>query len=572
MIDLLGKLQAIIKPLGGDVLNTDWLDDLPRNDYLTAQGTVLGHLRDFVSDGNPLDRKALHALFRIDEHCRENVAALTRQYVAAPVLAYEVDERLWQSVYDYYHVLDRAYQTFLDRHAADPARCSFAEDIPHLLLNTVDSLRYAAKWRYLRYQSMVEGGWLRLHRLYLLAESLGCTITPLHHYPDQPPVTIMSCYLQALMLDTLNHTSMLKGEIEMLSTWLSGWCGAMVLESTYSEARHLFFVGLEEDRGGRRIRHFQPTRSYRYWDTDKVVIQVERVMQYVRQGRLPEGLRMGPNIGFSDCQLLMEHALVEWSRHIYRRQRRTDERDQVAKVAQVLNGIVNVCQHVKNVEYSRGRMVTHDELSARPLPVEAAPEKRPEDPATKTEEGGIILPGVNGERWSIENESKYGFGALVNAELNLWLRPGRLIAIDYELNPDMPVLGVVRSIKQQPGNKKHIGIEVLCHTPAYVRLRNLTSSAHPQDFLPDDIFVASALTTQGPIPFSALYLPKDEEKDISSSLVLPRVEFIAGGVFELRTDRHHCQVRLGRVIEQKDDWVRVEVQLPESGTPAARLS
>jgi hypothetical protein len=26
-------------------------------------------------------------------------------------------------------------------------------------------------------------------------------------------------------------------------------------------------------------------------------------------------------------------------------------------------------------------------------------------------------------------------------------------------------------------------------------------------------------------------------------------------------------VRLGRVIEQKDDWVRVEIQLPESEIP-----
>jgi hypothetical protein len=565
MVDMLGKLQAFIKPLGGDALDTDWLDDLPRNDYLTAQGIVLGHLRGFVSDDKPLDRKALLALFRIDEHCRENVLALTQQYVAAPVLAYEVDERLWQSVYDYYHVLDRAYQAFIERHAADPARCQFADEIPHLLLNTVDSLRCAAKWRYLRYQSMVEGGWLRLHRLYLLAENLGCTTTPLHRYPDRPPSTIMSVYLQALMLDTLNHTSMLKGEIEMLSTWLPGWCRDLALESTYSESRHLFFVGLEEDRGGRRMRHFQPAPSYRYWDTDMVVIQAERVMQYARQNRLPEGLKLGPNIGYSDCQLLMDHALVEWSRHVYRRQRRTDERDQVAKVAQVVNGIVNVCQHVKNIEYGRRRVVPHDELNARPLPEEQDAARKAVEPATKIEEGGIVLPGVNGEKWTIENESKYGFGALVNAELNLWLRPGRLIVLDYELNPDMPVLGVVRSIKQQPGNRKHVGIEVLCHTPAYVRLKPLSESAHAQDFLPDDIFIASALTTQGPVPFPALYLSKDEEKDIPSSLVLPRVEFIAGGVFELRTERHHCQVRLGRVIEQKDDWVRVEVQLPESG-------
>jgi hypothetical protein len=97
-------------------------------------------------------------------------------------------------------------------------------------------------------------------------------------------------------------------------------------------------------------------------------------------------------------------------------------------------------------------------------------------------------------------------------------------------------------------------------------MRNLSQSAHPQDFLPTDIFLASALATQGLPPFPALYLSRDDEKDIPSTLLLPRVEFIAGGIFELRTEHHHSQVRLGRVIEQKDDWVRAEVQLPESET------
>lgn len=563
-MDLVGKLHAIFKPLKGDVLNTGWLDELPRSDYLTAQDIVLERLRDFESDGNPFNRKTLQALIRIDERCRENVAVLTRQYVGAPVLTYEVDERLWQSVYNYYHMLERAYQSFLDRYAGDLAKSPIYDDLPQLLLNLVDCLRCAAKWRYLRYQSMAEGGWLRLHRLYQLGESLGCTHVALKRYQDSPEVTLKSCYLQALMLDTLNHTSMLKSEIEMLADWLSGWCGMMTLDTEYVEARHLFFVGLEEDRGGRRIRHFQPAPSYRYWDTDKVVLQVERLVQHVRQGRLPSDLVMPLNVGFSDCQLLIEHMQVEWSRNVYRRQRRSDERDEVAKVAQVVNGVLNVCQHVKNVLYSRGRIVPHDELNTHPLP--AAEAKTDTEPEAKTEEGSIVLPSMNGEKWNINNESKYGFGAVVNGDLNLWLRPGKVIVLDYELNPDMPVVGVVRSVKQMPGNKKHVGIEVLCHTPAYVRLKNLSESAHPQDFLPTDIFLASALTTQGQPPFPALYLPKDEEKDLPSTLLLPRVEFIAGGIFELRTEHHHSQVRLGRVIEQKDDWVRAEVQLPEGDT------
>ena len=559
-MDLIDKLHAFVKPPKGETFwDARWLDDLPRDNYLAAQDIVLKRLREFVSDDNPLDAESFKTLVRIDESARQNAASLSRQYVAAPVLQYEVDERLWQSIYNYYHVLERAYQAFLDRHQADPEHSPLAAQLPQLLLNLVDTLRSAAKWRYLRYQSMTEGGWLRLHRLYQMSERLGYERTVLKRYSDSSDTTLMSCYLQALMLDTLNHTSMLKVEIETLADWLSRWCDVLSLDAEYSEERHLFFVSQEEDRGGRRMRHFEPQPSYRYWDTDKVVLQVERLAQYARQDRMPAELRLPTSMSFSDCLLLSEHMLVEWSRHVYRRQRRTDERDEVAKVAQVVNGIVNVCQHVKNVLYSAGQPLQPEEVKARPLPES---ESKPENA-----EGAITLPGVQGEKWTINNESKYGFGAVVSTDLNLWLRPGRIIAIDYELNPEMPVVGVVRSVKQLPGSKRHVGIEVLSHTPAYVRLRSLANSVHPQDFLPTDVFLAACVTTQGQPPFPALYLPKDEEKDVPSTLLLPRVEFIAGGIFELRTEHHHSQVRLGRVVEQKDDWVRVEIQLPESETP-----
>lgn len=557
MVDLLGKLHAFIKPLKGDVLlDTDWLDDLPRHDYLAAQDVVLGWLREFASDENALDRRALQALFVVEQKCRENIETLTRQYVNAPTLPFEIDERIWQSVYNYYHVLDRAYQAFLDKYAGNLAQAPILEGLPQLILNQFDSQRSAAKWRYLRYQSMTEGGWLRMHRLYQLAEFLGCTRTTLKRFPDQPDTTLMSCYLQALMLDTLNHTSMLKTEIEMLASWLEKWCGGVMLDTEYLEARHLFFVNLEEDRGGRRIRHFQPSSSDRYWDTDKVVLQVERLSQYLRQSRMPEGLHLAPDLRFSDGQLLTEHMLIEWSRAAYRRQRRGDERDEVTKDAQVINGIINVCQHVKNVTYSRGRQFHHEELNIHPVP--PAGDEPPRIPADE-----IVLSVTNAEKWTIQNESRYGFGALVNAGMNLWLRPGKLIALDYEWNPDIPVVGVIRSVKQRSGNKRQVGIEVLSHTPAYIRLKNLTQSSESKGFLSQEAFVAATLTVHGAIPFAGLYLPRDEEQDIAASLILPRLEFIAGGLFELRTDSYHCQVRLGRVIEQKDDWVRVEVQLSD---------
>lgn len=566
MADLIGKLQAIVKPSLDEMLDTRWLDGLPRNDYLAAQAVVVGRLRAFVTDNNPFERKALGVLFEIDTRSRDNVTVLARQYIGAPALAHEVDERLWQSVYNHFHVLERAYQAFLDHHAGALAESPIAADLSQLLLNLVDCQRQSAKWRYLRYQSMIEGGWLKLHRLYQLAERLGYTKIPLRRYPDQAETTFLSCYMQALMLDTLNHTSMLKPEIELVADCLANWCKKLVLEPSLDEQRHLFFTCLEEDRGGRRIRHIQPSPSNRFWEMDGVVQLVVKMQQEHSKNGLSPALQ-ACGVSAEDIQLITEHMLVEWSRDFYLRQRRTDERDAVIKVAQAMNGILNVCQHVKNVIYGRGRVAQYDGLDEKAKPAAEAGSAGEGEAASEKDSAQVL--GFGAEKWLIENESKFGFGAEVRAESNRWLRPGKLIALDYELNPDMPVVGVIRSVKQRPEGMRHVGIEVLCHTPSYVRMRSLSQGGREQDFLPADVFLASTLPTHGPAPFPALYLPRDEERDVPSSLLLPRVEFIAGGVFELRTDQHHSQVRLGRVIEQKDDWVRVEAHQPGKTNPVA---
>ena len=116
----------------------------------------------------------------------------------------------------------------------------------------------------------------------------------------------------------------------------------------------------------------------------------------------------------------------------------------------------------------------------------------------------LELPGADAEKWHIENESFFGFGALVNADLNLWLRPGRLIALEDQYNPDMTPVGVVRSIRQMDGNQRYVGVQVLSHTPTCVRMRTLADPGGQPDLLQADIFAEAATAPQSLPPFPAL--------------------------------------------------------------------
>jgi len=523
-------------------LDTQWLDKLPQNDSLATQDEILQWLAGFISDTEPPGLQQLQVLMLVDERCRSNTALLAMQYVNATRLSSETEERLWRSVYSYSHHFSLAYQRFITNYQERSEQITSHRELPLLVARALHYHGMGAKWHYFRYEQMPEGGWLQLHMLYILAEQEGFADKALQLFPDGEETSCSALYLQVLMLETPNRTNMTKKEINLVDEWLVGWSRLLPLQRQFEQEQQLFYVDLSEDRGGRRIRNFEPTPNCRYWDTGPVATLIEQAKASLQQGKHPAGFDSGRYTGSDvDCPGLFEHLLTEWSRDAYRRQRRTDERGEVKKVAEAIHGIFGVCQHVKNVMFVRDRGISIA--------------------------GDMGMSGIDGEdaNWTIENESLYGFGAVVDPESNTWLKVGKLIALDYEKNKDMTVIGVVRSIKQLPERKCYLGIEVLSHTPTYVLLRGSVAKASPGE-QSAEVFLVSTLTFEGMPSFPGLYLSRDEERKVPSTLIIPAIEFSGAGMFELRMDNCPYLIRIGSLVEQKDDWARVEVNMVSKGT------
>lgn len=548
---LLSKAVSLGRPRAQD---TGWLDALPAGDAIEALDIVRERLAGFASGNTPLDADALDTLLLIDERSRPSVAALTWQYVKAPVLASKIDERMWQAVYGHYHALAAAYKALLDRSTETPAQCPFPEKLPQLILNRIDCERCMAKWRYLRYQDIAEGAWLRLHRLYQMAERDGYALTPVSRYPGQPQTTISASYLEALMLNMLNRSNLSKIEIEIVSEWLVEWGRVMTLSVEFDELSHLFFVNLKEDAGGRRVRNIQPAEGYRYWEADKVEDLLTEVRQQLLQGDVPTGLKLLQGVGFPECLRLVEHLLADWSRNAYQRQRRAEERSVVARSMWVVNGISSVCQLVGR-SADQQRMGTYSKKSSS--------RKMYSEPLAMGKAEGIAYPALVREKWVIENESYYGVGAKVAVEANSWLAPGRLIALDDESGSGNIPVGVVRSVRQLPGNRYYVGAELFSHMPHHVQMKNMDAEKLTEDAVGQrqDVFLSSAMTAEGLPPFTAIYLPREGRLDMPQTLLVPTMMFVANGRYELRADYKLYQIRLGRVIEQKSDWVRVVIEV-----------
>lgn len=464
-----------------------------------------------ASLNSPATPLTLTELMEIDQSNRVHVDAFIHLYVHTPELDTEFEEQFWQALHAYLQPLNHAYISALQGIALQQD----SKLLSRAFLHSLDNLALLALCHYLRYQPLPDDFWPKLHEAYRLAEetqgidvaSAGCDAS----------------YLQALMLGTVNHTNMLKWEIVLVNRWLQNWCKDLSLDKEYDEKRHLYFVDLLKNGGARRMRDFTPALSYRYWHVDNMAGALKQMQQQLEADVLPADF--GEEIAIPNAMRFVEQLLAEWSRTVppYRRQRRVEDRDGAFKSAQAVHGIFNVCQHVKNVAFANLLSATH------------------------YNQGGadLITTGSEENSWIIENESKSGFGAVVKAGFNLWLKPGCLIALDYEFNPDLTVVGVVRSIQQQSEGNCYAGIEVLSHTATYVLLQYMNNNMSPG--------------ADGGESFPALYLAKDDDRDQPAMLVMPSYQFMQSGLYQLRTQRQTYRVSLGDVIEQQHDWLRAKI-------------
>ncbi len=558
MVDYFRVLKTIVKSPRNGPEDVGWLETLPQADYLAAQEIILERLQVFLEEDLVLSQSALDALMRIDERTCLVVTALAQQYVQVISLAPEVDDRLWQSVHRYYEMLAKAYQRFLDRHRVDAA--SFPHDLPQLILNILDCQRHLVKWGYFRQQPVPSGGWLRLHELYLLAEGAGCTVHPMWRHRNQGETTITATYLQILLMGTLNPADLLKHEVEMICGWLPDLCLESRLINHRTPSRRLFQIDLNEDRGGDWVTRLPPLQSFRYWDTDALMTKIAKAHVDVQHGRAPAGWVLPPGARDADFQPLLEYLLTEWSGARQQRQRRAHARKPVSQSSKVVDGFEGVCQYFKNVAYAqrKGRVAGEaDEASGNLLANTVA----------LRVDGGGADAGPVVEAWMLTNESKYGYGAVVSHTVADTLRFGRLLAFHGGEDQRFSVVGVVRNIRRLQDERYYISIEVLARRPLHVTLRSSDRKSGGWDPADGDIFLAATLAEGGGFPFGGLYLPRDEERDIPPTLLMPALEYVAGGVFDLRSEPHRYRVRLDKIREQKDDWICVEARIVEKVSP-----
>ncbi len=473
----------------GEILNPDWLNQLPQNDPATLLEVATEKIRRLDLHGP----ERLHWLVLVDDALRPPAETLLHQFADAHRLTAEDEIRFWEAGRVYHDLIASSLAALLGNITN---KSISAENAPEIITRTLYHRGLSALWRHLRYVPFPEGWWLKTHKIYAFAEREQISTTEVKPAGAATPSYPAAQYLQLLLLDTPNRTNMTRHQIVALSDWLKNQVDAIALERDFDEDAQLFFVKLDEDMAGRRIRNFEPSSACRYWRTDSLIAEIEIELEKSDSGQ-SRAIDAG----------LMRQIHVEWSRNGYKRQRRNGDRTDVQKKASVAHGIYAVCQEV----YSQALGSTHLSLE--------------------------------GEIWVIENESPNGLGALVSAELNTWLKIGRLMTLREEMNFGMSEVAVIRSLQHREGGKIYVGAEILSYMALYASF---------QDWPPN-----------GTSPYPGLFLSSDPERAIPSSLIIPAIAYPPDTELRLKLDRRLRIVKLGKLIEHKDDWYRVAVEILE---------
>lgn len=538
-----------------------WVNELKGMDEIAAIEHATQQLNVDAKNNLFQDDLYLDALFSVDEKTRTIVEKITAHYINIDNISIELEERIANAVFLYHRQLFLIYVSLVESLAS-----SQPTSLPVMLARAINSATEMIKWRYYNYQSAPANVWLQVSKLYLIAEQQSLLESNVQTYPDQEITTLSSIYMRACMLGSLESLSFKRQQIELVSKMLTSWTPKILIQNTFDEKKHLFYVDTTSDMPARRIRNFKPADSYRYWCFDSINSKIELCLSLIEFKISPKQQLMNEFISNKYALATLEILRTEWSRIEYKRQRRNHERTKTVKTAITTFGFENTCYHIKQNEsiqlqrgdkYYQGNKTFDERLASHHI-------------AKSSAEPNIIYFDLGAGQSNIVDESSQGLGLHISkpaSEVSL----GMMIGVSMQGQKGDTRIGVIRSIKPIIGNELHIGIEMLSKTGFCVEAKNIsrivfkpvasdssstngfanTVSFNRKDFS-DSVSFDNQATS-----FTCLYLPKEFAVCELDTLIVPRLHYNKNDSYRVNLLGKEVVVKFAESLEHHENWLQV---------------
>lgn len=534
-----------------------WLEAIEEQDDLLALQSATRGLETLLSD----DALTMTIRTRIIESTTQKTRPILRkvnqQFVRFEYMDSSIESNMLSTVYGFHKALYANYLSLLDDFTVNPVNYD-SRTLQALLAELVSQIFEMMKWRSYVHLGLSPKVWLQLHKIYSLAndnylldkaladKSLESDAPDLANQPIIKP-TLAAKIVQTYMLDNLQQANLSRQGIDIVCKILQQQLLHVDVSSEFNPIKFLFYADLDKDAGAKRIRHFTPTDSCIYWQIDDLEKEFSMVLD-----RGPNNpalaawcatLAIEPNQAKAVPETLSA-LLREWSRKEYRRQRRKEDRTKLTTTASVVYGIQDVCERVKSHEDKKLMHGARVSADGRTL------DDRLRNHAMIKGEETKLKDDRSSHHWVIVDESNRGLGAVASSEFNNWVTVGQLVGLVMADAQKSLVLAVIRSARPKANRQIQVGMEILSRHAKWVQLEIAPLAKSAISDLP-----TTALDQ--PRSFPGLYLPIEAGISTESSLLLPKIEFIAQAQYQISISGMLESVTLGKVQDTKDDWVKV---------------
>ncbi|OIR04526.1 hypothetical protein GALL_134620 [mine drainage metagenome] len=521
-----------------------WLSELKGMDDVSAIKFCAEKLNADFQKNVFNGEQNLNKLFQIDEKTHTIVERITTHYVNIDHINTELEERIENTVYLYHRQLFLIYL-----HLIENLVLPNHDALPTMLARAISNATQMIKWRYYSYQSAPANVWLQLAKLYMVAEQRLLLDDSIEAYIDQKTKKISTAYIEACMLGTLESLSLKCQQIELASNMLAAWAEKTTIDKIYNEEKHLFFVDTVSNTSAKRIRNFKPADTYRYWCFDDFNINIELCLSLIEFNIVPQQHTVKEFIKNPYALSTLEVLRTEWSRLEYKRQRRSEDRYQTAKLATTAFGFEEACYQIeineKKQMQGRRTSTLNDNI-------------RNEKPTFNRQTIGFADPNIIymdlGESDSnIVDESSKGLGFHISKHANE-VSLGMMVCITVKEKESITKIGTIRSIRPIAGGKLHIGVEVFSASAIRVEATAMSLNVAPHITKGSDAAIefTKAVTTG----FACLFLPRESNISMQETLIFPKYQFNKNELYKINISGNSKVIKSNDILEQREDWVR----------------
>jgi hypothetical protein len=490
-------------------------------DPVTALDELRGWLGS-VGEAPDLDERAKsEVLALVQETGGTHTSTLLRQYLADVAEKPVVRESKWKAMFAHAARQSEILSAFAERLLATASPDALAAGAAGAV-RALRACRLLVKVCLIHYADIPPGLWRRAYSVHARAEAAGCantTVVP--HRSQRVSTTATQEFLRFLMLHVIAPDTLASEQIEIADRAMEQLGDEFTLRPR-GVADNPFWFDPEGDRPPRRAASDSQSAAARFFGPGVALDTLARLHRQMSTASGPEASPFGKDFPSHAQIATLEHLLLHWGPNA---PRAAPAHAPAKGELLVVHGFASVCRHL-----SAGGTAGS---GPRGLELASDDDAQPDPP----------------EAWTIHDAG----GSEVGAEMPLpganWARSGMLVTFCVS-GRDEWWLGVIRRTHADIAGSTHVDIALLSRKPVAVPLRPQAKGS------PGGAEWNASAGTFAFVEVKAILLPDASQATGTPNLLLPPEAWIAGRVYETMLDGRLRDLRLVRLLQRGEDFVR----------------